>query len=112
MLAANLLIHPARNENTGTVLLEAMGNGLPLLVSAVCGYAFHVEKAKSGKIIPSPFSQKKFNGLLQEMVDSPHLSNWSEKGLNYAATEDLYSCHDTAYKLIEKFVTEKNHDSL
>jgi UDP-glucose:(heptosyl)LPS alpha-1,3-glucosyltransferase len=112
MLAANLLIHPARNENTGTVLLEAMGNGLPLLVSAVCGYAFHVEKAKSGKIIPSPFSQKKFNELLQEMVDSPHLSNWSEKGLNYAATEDLYSCHDTAYKLIEKFVTEKNHDSL
>ena len=45
------------------------------------------------------------------MVDSPHLSNWSKKGLNYAATEDLYSCHDTAYKLIEKFVTEKAYDN-
>ena len=32
MLAADLLVHPARNENTGTVLLEALANGLPLLV--------------------------------------------------------------------------------
>lgn len=112
MLAANILIHPARNENTGTVLLEAMANGLPLLVSDVCGYAFHIEKAKAGKIIPSPFSQKQFNELLQEMVDSLHLSHWSANGLNYAAKEDLYSCHDTACRLIEKFVSEKNHDSI
>ena len=109
MLAANMLIHPARNENTGTVLLEAMANGLPLLVSDVCGYAFHIEKAKAGKIITSPFSQRQFNKLLEEMVDSSQLSHWSTNGLNYAATKDLYSCHDTACRLIEKFVSEKNH---
>ena len=112
MLAADLLIHPARNENTGTVLLEAMANGLPLLVSEVCGYAFHIEKAKAGKIIPSPFSQKQFNRLLQEMVNSPHLSKWSFNGLKYAAKADLYSCHEKAYSLIEKFVTENDYDSL
>ena len=109
MLAANMLIHPARNENTGTVLLEAMANGLPLLVSDVCGYAFHIEKAKAGKIITSPFSQRQFNKLLEEMVDSSQLSYWSTNGLNYAAAKDLYSCHDTACRLIEKFVSEKNH---
>ena len=36
-MEADLLIHPAYNENTGTVLLEALVAGLPVLVSAVCG---------------------------------------------------------------------------
>lgn len=35
LLGADLLIHPAYNENTGTVLLEALVAGLPVLVSAV-----------------------------------------------------------------------------
>src|SRR5690606_2295489 len=37
LLGADLLIHPAYNENTGTVLLEALVAGLPVLVSDVCG---------------------------------------------------------------------------
>lgn len=39
LLGADLLIHPAYNENTGTVLLEALVSGLPVLVTDVCGYA-------------------------------------------------------------------------
>src|SRR5690606_4083853 len=38
LLGADLLIHPAYNENTGTVLLEALVSGLPVLVTDVCGY--------------------------------------------------------------------------
>ena len=30
LLAADLLIHPARNEATGTVLIEALAAGLPV----------------------------------------------------------------------------------
>lgn len=107
MLAADLLVHPARNENTGTVLLEALANGLPLLVSDVCGYAFHIERANAGRLVPSPFSQTQFNQLLQETVDSTNLQRWSANGLKYAAEEDLYSCHDKACELIEKFVAAK-----
>ena len=107
MLAADLLVHPARNENTGTVLLEAMANGLPLLVSDVCGYAFHIERANAGRLVPSPFSQPQFNQLLQETILSPHLSEWSANGLKYAAEEDLYSCHEKACELIEQFVAAK-----
>ena len=107
MLAADLLVHPARNENTGTVLLEALANGLPLLVSDVCGYTFHIERANAGQIVPSPFSQTQFNQLLQESVYSPNLRQWSANGLKYAAEEDLYSCHDKARELIEKFITNK-----
>ncbi|MBK27228.1 MAG: hypothetical protein CMO77_00165 [Verrucomicrobiales bacterium] len=113
MLAADLLVHPARSENTGTVLLEAMTNGLPLLASDVCGYSFHIKKAKAGKLIPSPFCQEQFNELLGEMAHSHELSKWSANGLNYAATEDLYSCHEKACQLIEKFIAKNyNHSSL
>ena len=45
---ADLLIHPAYNENTGTVLLEALVAGLPVLVSAVCGYAHYIAEADAG----------------------------------------------------------------
>lgn len=107
MLAADLLVHPARNENTGTVLLEALANGLPLLVSDVCGYAFHIERAEAGCLVPSPFDQSQFNRLLQETLDSPELKQWSDNGLKYAAEEDLYSCHERARELIEKFVAAK-----
>jgi UDP-glucose:(heptosyl)LPS alpha-1,3-glucosyltransferase len=108
MLAADLLVHPARTENTGTVLLEAMASGLPVLVSDVCGYAFHIEKAEAGCLVPSPFTQEQFNLLLQETVHSPNLAQWRANGLRYAATEDLYSCHEKACGLIEKFVAEKS----
>ncbi|MDP6794728.1 MAG: glycosyltransferase family 4 protein [Verrucomicrobiota bacterium] len=104
MLATDLLVHPARSENTGAVLLEALANGLPLLVSDVCGYAFHIERANAGRLVPSPFDQSQFNRLLQETVYSPDLSQWSSNGLKYAAEEDLYSCHEKARDLIEKYV--------
>ena len=107
MLATDLLVHPARSENTGAVLLEALANGLPLLVSDVCGYAFHIERANAGRLVPSPFDQSQFNRLLQETVYSPDLSQWNSNGLKYAAEEDLYSCHEKARDLIEKFVISR-----
>jgi hypothetical protein len=44
LLGADLLIHPAYNENTGTVLLEALVAGLPVLTTAVCGYAHYIAR--------------------------------------------------------------------
>ena len=48
LLGADLLVHPAYLENTGTVLVEALAAGLPVLASSVCGYAGHVEKSGGG----------------------------------------------------------------
>ena len=42
MAAADVLLHPAYNENTGAVLLEAMAVGLPVLTTDVCGYAHYM----------------------------------------------------------------------
>ena len=53
LLGADLLIHPAYHENTGTALLEALVAGLPVLVTDVCGYAHYIAEADAGRVLPS-----------------------------------------------------------
>lgn len=102
LLGADLLVHPARKENTGTVILEAIVAGLPVLVTAVCGYAKHIEKSQAGLVISSPFDQNDFDQKLAEMLQSNQLNKWSENGLSYAATEDLYSMPEKVVEIIEQ----------
>ncbi len=81
LLGADLLIHPAYNENTGTVLLEALVSGLPVLVTDVCGYAHYIAEADAGRVLPSPFEQDSLNRLLAEMLeDAPARAAWSRNG--------------------------------
>lgn len=99
-LAADLLIHPARSENTGNVLLEAMVAGLPVLATGVCGYAFHIERADAGIVIPAPFSQSELNAALAQMLNSARRRQWSDNGIAYGRSQDLYSRTQTAAGLI------------
>jgi UDP-glucose:(heptosyl)LPS alpha-1,3-glucosyltransferase len=111
LLAADVLIHSARKENTGTVILEAIVSGLPVIATAACGYAKHVAKSKAGLVVAEPFSQTKFNQQLIEMLQTEQLQRWSESGLNYAATEDLYSMPEKAADIIEQVLHNKmNHE--
>lgn len=89
--AADLLVHPAYTENTGTTLIEAMLCGLAVLTTANCGFAFHVERAAAGRVCPEPFIQATFNRLLAEMLEHERLQQWGEAGLRYCARTDLYS---------------------
>lgn len=99
--ASDLLLHPAYHENTGTVLLEALTAGLPVLASDVCGYAPYIQKAGAGKLIPSPFSQTIFNQILLDMLISKDRLKWSQNGLNFGKETDLYRLPDQARALIE-----------
>jgi len=100
--AADLLIHPARSENTGTTLLEAMVCGLPVLATANCGYAHHVSDADAGLICPDPFVPNELNGLLARAIQSQKRDTWKENALQYCQTTDLYSMVDQAVNLIEQ----------
>jgi UDP-glucose:(heptosyl)LPS alpha-1,3-glucosyltransferase len=92
LLGADLLIHPAYNENTGTVLLEALVAGLPVLVSRVCGYAHYITQAKGGRVLDEPFDQGQLNQTLAGMLeDDAARAGWSANGLAFAATADIYS---------------------
>lgn len=82
-LAADLLIHPAYHEMTGTVLLEAMGHGLPVLATDTCGFAVHITRAKAGEVLDSPFNQDALNDRLTAMLGSSEREEWGANGLSY-----------------------------
>ena len=101
---ADLLLHPARHENTGTVIVEAIVAGLPVLTTATCGYAFHVENAAAGRVVPAPFRQSVLNRVLHEMLGSGERQTWSANGIAYGRREDLYSLHERAAEHIHQYV--------
>ena len=101
LLGADVLIHPAYNENTGTVLLEALVAGLPVLVTDVCGYAHYIETSGGGRVLPSPFQQAQLNQWLLELLSDADLrAQYGRQGLAYGQTADLYSMPQHAADII------------
>ncbi|MHC5048696.1 MAG: glycosyltransferase family 4 protein, partial [Planctomycetota bacterium] len=93
--SADLLLHPARYENTGNALIEAMVCGLPVLATDNCGYAFHVTRADAGLPCPSPFAQKILNEKLLSMITGQR-EQWRRGARAYCERVDLYSLVDRA----------------
>ncbi len=101
LLGADLLIHPAYNENTGTVLLEALVAGLPVLCTAVCGYAPYVDAAQGGQVLPEPFAQDALDAALAAiMANAPLRRSWQQNALAWAETADIYSNAERAAAVI------------
>ena len=106
LFGADLLVHPAYAENTGTVILEAMIAGLPVLVSDVCGYAHYVNQADAGKVLSAPFSQEEFDQMLLQMLVSNEKTQWRENGQRFGAYADIYSMPDRAVDVITETVSQ------
>jgi UDP-glucose:(heptosyl)LPS alpha-1,3-glucosyltransferase len=83
MQASDVLIHPARRELAGHVLLEAMACGLPVITTDKCGYASHVEQAQAGVVLKSPFSQNDLNVVLLNLLQGNH-QPYQAAGRRYA----------------------------
>ena len=107
MLASDLLVHPARSEAGGVVLLEAIVSGLPIVATGVCGYAHHVKAARAGLLLPEPFSQDDLNRAIMRYFDGVFRADCRESALLYARLTDLYSMHSAGARLIEQYIAEK-----
>jgi UDP-glucose:(heptosyl)LPS alpha-1,3-glucosyltransferase len=101
--AADVLLHPALLENTGTVIVEAIVAGLPVLTTANCGYAGYVEKAQAGCVLPEPFNQEALNQRLTFMLNSDD-GLWRKRGIQFGQQNDVYSMPDKAAHLIEQLL--------
>lgn len=107
--SADVLIHPAYRENTGTVLLEAAVAGLPVIVTDVCGYAHYIAEYDLGKVLPSPFDQNQLNeALLIALTDTEKNNQWRKNGLQFAKLADIYSMSQKAADVIEKIALQEN----
>ncbi|MDJ0872649.1 MAG: glycosyltransferase family 4 protein [Gammaproteobacteria bacterium] len=87
--SADLLLHPALSENTGTVLMEAMACGLPVLATANCGFVDHLRLARAGLVCPEPFEQVVLNRMLQEALCVPERADWRRNGPEYCRRTDV-----------------------
>lgn len=98
--AADFLVHAARSENTGTVLIEAMLCGLPVLVTGNCGFAHHVQSADAGLVIDEPIAQARLDEGLAALLQSDRVDEWRHNGPEYCSRTDLYSLIDLAVQII------------
>jgi UDP-glucose:(heptosyl)LPS alpha-1,3-glucosyltransferase len=101
--AADLLIHPSIKESAGMVILEAIVAGLPVLATACCGYAHHIEKSQAGLVCPAPFQQDELNRLLQRMLaEEEQRQLWKAAGIAYGKNNDLYSMPEAVATLLSE----------
>ncbi len=101
LLAADLMLHPAREEGTGTVLVEAIANGVPVLCTQLCGFSPYVE-GSGCPTIPEPFRQESLNRALSEALGD--LPNLRQSTLAYAKTQDFCGRSRVAIDYLEAFV--------
>lgn len=98
--ASDLMIHPARNEVTGTALLEALACGTPVLCSGNCGFA-KLAKESGGVVLPRRFRQKILNRTLMVLLSTPgKLSDLQMEAENYGKNGDFYRRAKAAVELI------------
>lgn len=102
LLGADLLIHPAYNENTGNVLLEALVAGLPVLTTSICGFAHYVSDADGGVVVSStPFTQAELDAALARMLgDDEARRRWARNALAFADGADIYDMPERAADVI------------
>jgi UDP-glucose:(heptosyl)LPS alpha-1,3-glucosyltransferase len=109
MSAADVFVHPARYDTTGTVILEAIANGLPVITTSACGYAKHVSGANAGIVIPETFHQRTLVAALETGHDPACLANWSRSASKYGEQSSLYQGTKRAAELIVADAAEGRH---
>ncbi len=83
LAASDVLVHPARLDVTGQVLLESIINGLPVIASACCGFASLVGAANAGIVLPEPFRQSALEAALARLEDGALAGLFSQNGIEF-----------------------------
>lgn len=107
MAAADILLHPARYDTTGQVILEALCNGLPVLTTAACGFAEHVSAAGAGIVLPEPFAPTALAAALLQARAAGQRATWGRNALLYCEGRDFTRGFADAAAIIERVAAER-----
>ncbi len=105
MQAMDLMVHPAREEGTGTVLVEAIASGLPVICTQVCGFENYV-RAATGTVVPEPYRQESLNGMLTKCLEQ--LPELRCRTCEYARTQDFTGRSRVAIDRMEEFAKARS----
>ncbi len=101
MMGADLMLHPARQEAAGIVILESIVSGLPIIVSGVCGYSHFVKDANVGIVLSDPFNQTEYNKMVDHALRNQALrQQWGKNAIQFTDSTDLYSLPSKACDII------------
>ncbi len=103
--AADLMIHPARSEATGTVLIEAIAAGLPVIASKACGFWNFVAEIDPALAVEEPFEQENLDKTVLYALE--HLPALKERTAVCGMTADFYRRAEVAVDLMEETGTAK-----
>ena len=93
LAAADLLVHPARTEAGGAVLLEALVSGTPVIATDVCGYSPHVEAAGAGVVLGEPFCTVALLDAIARTLSSSR-DELAKRALEYSAAHpEFHAMH-------------------
>jgi UDP-glucose:(heptosyl)LPS alpha-1,3-glucosyltransferase len=106
MWSADLLLHPAYSEAAGLVLLEAMVAGLPVIASAACGYAHHIEENAMGRVLEDPITPPAIAAAIAA-VFAEGSAAWQERSRQTARHADIFSMPERAAEIIERVGAQK-----
>jgi UDP-glucose:(heptosyl)LPS alpha-1,3-glucosyltransferase len=99
-----VLVHPARLDVTGTVILEALGAGLPVVTTENCGYASHVRDAGAGKVVHRESKPDELAAAASPTVSQRQA--WSIAAQAYVRRTELTRGLDVAASFIEQVAAE------
>ena len=102
MKSSHLLVHPAREEAAGNIIIEALVSGLPSLVSSEVGFSAEVLKHKSGMVVEGEFKQDRFNFLLEESLSYEKLTSVRDIIKPLASNNYFYSRFNFVADFIEE----------
>jgi UDP-glucose:(heptosyl)LPS alpha-1,3-glucosyltransferase len=99
--ASDVLLHPARAENTGVILLEGLLGSAAVLCSGACGYASHIVESQGGIVCDEPFDQHQFNRHLATLVEQNDLrEEYCQRAGAYARSADLCGMDATVERVV------------
>lgn len=103
LCAADYLVHPARREAAGSILIEAIASGLPVVCTEVCGFQ-DIVLASGGHVLNEPFDSGALTAELDYLagISGDGLYYWRQQVLTYAhGPADFYRRVDVLVNFIQ-----------
>jgi UDP-glucose:(heptosyl)LPS alpha-1,3-glucosyltransferase len=110
--AADLLLHPARVENTGLVIVESLLAGVPVIASAACGFAEYVERFAAGIVLPEPFDPAQYVSAIRLALNPNTLTDLKSHARESASRIRADGGLDRILDVIESVLRRRRDKSL
>src|SRR5690606_35214596 len=104
--SVDLLLHPAREELAGNVILEAMLCNCPVLVSDCCGYAGYVTRYAMGELITTPADTINIATQIQKLLSVDN-QQWQRKAEMFRTSGDAFERMPAILKILEQSLRYK-----